>query len=134
MAAEWNKSVSTEATLVRLVTTGMMAEAAIGGWRTSPGENYLDPCPGEIVVFEDFYWRGFGNTCHPFLRKLCDCYKVSICNLHSNSVLAMSVFITLYESYLGIQLHFNMWRHFFCLKKKGVREDPNSWRSVPEPS
>jgi hypothetical protein len=31
----------------------------------------------------------------------------------------VSVFITLYESYLGIQPHFNMWPHFFYLKKKG---------------
>jgi hypothetical protein len=119
MTVEWTKSVSTEATLVRLVTAGMMAEATIGGWRISPGENYPDPRPGEIVVFEDFYWRGFGNPCHPFLRKLCDYYRVSICNLHPNSVLAVSIFITLCESYLGIQPHFNLWRHFFCLKKKG---------------
>jgi hypothetical protein len=31
----------------------------------------------------------------------------------------VSVFITLCESYLGIQPHFNLWRHFFFLKKKG---------------
>jgi hypothetical protein len=31
MAVEWNKSMSTEATLVKLVTAGVMAEAAIGG-------------------------------------------------------------------------------------------------------
>jgi hypothetical protein len=102
MMVEWTKSVSTEATLVRLVTAGMMAEATIGGWRISPGENYPDPCPGEIVVFEEFYWRGFGNPCHPFLRKLCDYYRVSICNLHPNSVLAVSIFITLCESYRSI--------------------------------
>jgi hypothetical protein len=62
MAVEWNKSVSTEATLARLITIGVMAKATIGGWRTSLGENYPDPCPGEIVIFEDFYWHGFGNT------------------------------------------------------------------------
>jgi hypothetical protein len=28
-------------------------------------------------------------------------------------------FYHLCESYLGIQPHFNLWRHFFCLKKKG---------------
>jgi hypothetical protein len=55
MAMERNKSVSIEATLTRLVTTGVMAEATIGGWRISPSENYPDPCPGEIIVFEDFY-------------------------------------------------------------------------------
>jgi hypothetical protein len=31
----------------------------------------------------------------------------------------MSIFIALCESFLGIQPHFNLWRHFFCLKKKG---------------
>jgi hypothetical protein len=102
MTAEWTKSVSTEVTLVRFVTIGMMAEAAISGWMISPSENYPDPRPGEIVVFEDFYWRGFGNPCHPFLRKLCDYYKVSIYNLYLNNVLVVSIFITLYESYLGI--------------------------------
>jgi hypothetical protein len=55
MAAEWSKSMSTEATLAKLVTAGVMAEAAIGGWRTSDGESYPDLRLGEIVVFEDFY-------------------------------------------------------------------------------
>jgi hypothetical protein len=119
MAAEWNKSMSTEATLAKLVTAGVMAEAAIGGWRTSDGESYPDPRPSEIVVFENFCWCGFGNPCHPFLQKLCDYYKISICNLHPNSILFVSIFITLCESYLSIHSHFNLWQHFFCLKKKG---------------
>jgi hypothetical protein len=55
MVAEWCKSMSTKATLGKLVTAGVMAEAAIGGWRTLDGDSYLDPRPGEIVVFEDFY-------------------------------------------------------------------------------
>jgi hypothetical protein len=67
MAAEWNKLMSMEATLAKLITTGVMAEVAIGGWRASKGESYLDPRPGKIVIFEDFYWCGFGNPCHPFL-------------------------------------------------------------------
>jgi hypothetical protein len=102
MAAEWSKSMSTEATLAKLVTVRAMAKAAIGGWRTSDGESYLDPRPGEIVVFEDFYWHGFRNPCHPFLRKLCDYYRINICNFHPNSVLSVSIFITLYESFLDI--------------------------------
>jgi hypothetical protein len=40
---EWSKSMSMEATLVRLVTVRVMGEAAIGGWRTSDGESYPDP-------------------------------------------------------------------------------------------
>jgi hypothetical protein len=55
MAAEWNKSMSTEATLTKLDTASVMAEATIGEWRTSDGESYLDPRHGKIVVFEYFY-------------------------------------------------------------------------------
>jgi hypothetical protein len=102
MAAEWSKSMSMEATLVNLITAKVMVEAAIGGWRMSDGESYPDPRPGKIVVFEDFYRHGFGNPCHPFLRKLCDYYRISICNLHPNSVLSVSIFITLRELFLGI--------------------------------
>jgi hypothetical protein len=94
--------MSTKATLGKLVTAGAMAEAAISGWRTSDDESYPDPHPGEIVVFEDFYWNGFGNPCHPFLQKLCDYYRISIYNLHPNSILSVSIFITLCESFLGI--------------------------------
>jgi hypothetical protein len=67
MAVEWNKLMSMEATLTKLVTANVMAEATIGGWRTSDGESYPDPHPSKIVVFEDFYWCRFGNLCHPFL-------------------------------------------------------------------
>jgi hypothetical protein len=49
--------MSTEATLAKLATARVMAEAAIGGWRTLDGERYPDPCPSKIVVFKDFYWR-----------------------------------------------------------------------------
>jgi hypothetical protein len=55
MTVEWNKSMSMEATLAKLITASVMAEARIGGWRTLASESYLDPRPSEIVVFEDFY-------------------------------------------------------------------------------
>jgi hypothetical protein len=86
----------------------MLLDAIIGGWRPSIGENYLDPRPGELVVFEDFYWHRFGNPCHPFLHKLLDYYKVSLCNLHPNSILSISIFINFCEAYIGIYPHFNL--------------------------
>jgi hypothetical protein len=55
MAMDWSKSISREAIVTKLITARVMAEVAIGGWRTSDCESYLDPRPGEIVVFEDFY-------------------------------------------------------------------------------
>ena len=44
---------------------------------------------------------------------------MSLCNLHLNTILHIYVFIHFCEVYLGILPHFNLFRHFFWLKKKG---------------
>ena len=46
-------------------------------------------------------------------------WGVSLCNLHPNTILHITVFIHFYEAYLGILPHFNLFRHLFWLKKKG---------------
>jgi hypothetical protein len=51
-----------------------MAEATIGGWRTSTSENYPDPHPSEIVVFEDFIGMDLGILAIPF----CESYVTII--------------------------------------------------------
>jgi hypothetical protein len=55
MSAEWTKSTSTESSIRKLIDDDILFNAAIGGWRPSISESYLDPRPGEVVVFEDFY-------------------------------------------------------------------------------
>ena len=44
---------------------------------------------------------------------------VSLCNLHPNTILHISIFIHFYEAYLRILPHFNLFRHLFWLKKRG---------------
>jgi hypothetical protein len=55
MSVEWMKSASTESSIHRLIDGGVLPDAAIGGWRPSIDESFLDPRPGELVVFEDYY-------------------------------------------------------------------------------
>jgi hypothetical protein len=33
----------------------VLPDAAVEEWRPSIGESFLNPCLGELVVFEDFY-------------------------------------------------------------------------------
>ena len=67
MTKEWWKSRSNEQTIEDLVAMGVLHNKALVGWRAPEGESYPDPQPGEIVVFEDFFKRGFGVPVHPFL-------------------------------------------------------------------
>jgi len=67
MAREWKKSRSSTRSLNDLVGMGLLHNQELGGWRAPEGESYPDPRAGEIVIFEDFFKRGFGIPVHPFL-------------------------------------------------------------------
>ena len=70
-------------------------------------------------MFEDYFYRRFGIPIHPFLHRLIEYYAISLCNLGPNSILHVSIFIHFCEAYLGILLHFDLFRHFFYLKSHG---------------
>jgi len=120
MAKEWEKSRCTTRSLNDLVEMGLLHEQELGGWRAPEGESYPDPRAGEIVVFEDFFKRGFGVPVHPFLQGLLLYYEIGICNLHPNSILLVATFIHLCEAFGGIEPHFDLFCYLFCLRKKGA--------------
>ena len=113
-------SVSNEATLNQLMVDGVLPNRVMGGWRLARGESFPTPRGDELVVFEDYFYRGFGVPIHPFLRRLIDYYGISLCNMSPNSILHVFVFIHFYKAYLGILPHFDLFRHFFCLKNQGI--------------
>jgi hypothetical protein len=112
-------SISSEATLNSLVVHGALTDRATGGWRPAAGEPFPTPHTNQLVVFEDYFFHGFGIPVHPFLCGLIDYYGINLCNLSLNSILHVSMFINLCESYLGILPHFNLFCHFFYLKING---------------
>jgi len=116
---EWTLSCTREAELERMVTVGVPPDRVTGGWRPAIGEPFPTPNTDEVVVFEDYFWRGLGFPVHPFLRDLLVFWSISLCNLHPNTILHISIFIHFCEAFLGILPHFNLFRHLFWLKKKG---------------
>ena len=101
MAKEWWKSKSNAHTIEDLIAMGVIHNKELNGWRAPEGESYPDPQPGEIMVFDDFFKRGFGVLVHPFLQGPCLYYEIGVCNLHPNSILPVSTFIHLCEAYGG---------------------------------
>lgn len=110
---EWVTSIMGETTMNFLVEAGVLTDQATTGWRPAAGEPFPMPNTNELVVFEDFFWPGFGLSAHPFLQDLIEYDGVSLCNLHPNTILHILIFINFCESYLGIQSHFNLFHHFF---------------------
>ena len=113
MAKEWKKSRSSVRSLNDLVGMGLLHSQELDGWRAPEGESYLNPRAGEIVVFEDFFKRGFGVPVDPFLQGFLLYYEIGICNLHPNSILLISTFIHLCEACVGIEPHFDLFCYLF---------------------
>lgn len=83
------------------------------------GENFPTPHSDELVVSKDYFFCGFGILIDPFLHRPIDHYGISLCNLRPNSILHVAIFINLYEEYLGILPHFDLFYHFFYVKIRG---------------
>ena len=116
---EWVPSLMGEMELNEMLEAGVLPDRITAGWRPADGEPYPMPHANELVVFEDYFWHGLGLLVHPFLQDLLEYWGVSLCNLHLNTILHISMFIHFFEVYLGILPHFNLFRHLFWLKKKG---------------
>jgi hypothetical protein len=68
------------------------------------------------VMFLAFLLRGLSFPAHEFLRRLLFVYGVQLHQLTPNSILHIACFITLCESFLGIEPHFLLWKYLFRLR------------------
>ena len=105
---EWVPSLMGEAEINRMVEASVLPDRVTAGWRPANGEPYPMPHTDEVVVFEDYFWRGLGFPIHPFLRDLLEFWGVSLSNLHPNTILHISIFVHFCEAYLRILPHFNL--------------------------
>jgi hypothetical protein len=88
------------------------------------GDQVVFPSPERIpkppssyrVMFLVFLLRSLSFPAHEFLRGLLFVYGVQLHQLTPNSTLHIACFITLYESFLGIEPHWILWKFLFCLR------------------
>jgi hypothetical protein len=66
-------------------------------------------------MFLTFLLRGLSFPAHEFLRGLLFVYGVQLHQLTPNSILHIACFITLCESFLGIEPHWILWKFLFRL-------------------
>jgi hypothetical protein len=79
-------------------------------------ERISKPPSGYRVMFLAFLLRGLSLPAHEFLRGLLYVYSVQLHQLTPNSILHITCFVTLCESFLGIEPHFLLWRSIFRLR------------------
>jgi hypothetical protein len=102
-ATRWVPSEFEESDLNKAKKEGFLAEAAP---IVSPGtERIPKPPSGYRVMFLAFLLRGLSLPAHEFFRGLLFVYGMQLHQLTPNSILHIACFITLCESFLGIDPH-----------------------------
>jgi hypothetical protein len=79
-------------------------------------ERIPKPRDGFRVMFFAYLLCGLSLPAHEFLHGLLFVYGVQLHQLTLNSILHIACFITLCESFLGIDPHFLLWRALFRLR------------------
>ena len=87
--------MTTQKILEGMVFEGVLHDQATARWRPAVGEPFSTPDNSELIVFVAYFVRGFGIPTHPFLWKLLGYYDISLCHLHPNSIIHISLFINL---------------------------------------
>ena len=59
--------------------------------------------------------RGLTTPAHKFIRGLLHYYKVELQHLNPNGIQHIAVFVALWEGFLGISPHFDLWQYFFTV-------------------
>ncbi|KAK1620612.1 hypothetical protein QYE76_026129 [Lolium multiflorum] len=115
--AEWERSKVTNQDVNLLKRLGLMKkENAI---RFPSEESYPNPPMEYRVSFVDHLIRGLSTPIHDFLRGLLFVYGIQLHQLTPNSILHISIFITLCECFLGITPNWVLWKRIFCLRRNG---------------
>jgi hypothetical protein len=79
-------------------------------------ERIPKPPSGYRVMFLAFLLRGLSFPAHEFLCWLLFVYGIDLHQLTPNSILHIACFVTICESFLGIEPHWVLWKFLFRLR------------------
>ncbi|KAK1558117.1 hypothetical protein QYE76_017271 [Lolium multiflorum] len=114
---EWERSKISNQDMNLLKRLGFTKEK--DALRFPREESYPKPPMEYRVSFVDHLIRGLSPPIHEFLRGLLFVYGLQLHQLTPNSILHVSIFITLCECFLGVQPNWALWKRIFCLRRNG---------------
>jgi hypothetical protein len=130
-AISWVRSTITERDVEKVTADGYLSEEDSIQFPST--ERIPNPLDGYRVMFLAFLLRGLSLPAHEFLRGLLFFYGVQLHQLTPNSILHIACFVTLCESFLGIEPHFLLWRSIFCLRPSVTLSKNLSWAGPSYP-
>ncbi|KAE8774073.1 hypothetical protein D1007_53587 [Hordeum vulgare] len=99
----------------RLLPPASLVLVRIPGTETTP-----TPAVGEVVVFDEHFYRGFGLPASAFFSKWLHLFGLQPHNLAPNAILQLLAFVVFCEGFLGIEPRVDLWRNLFFFKQQSI--------------
>jgi len=112
----WGRSTADQQYLDWLVATGLLppnTDPARPMWIAPRSETTPKPLSGYAISLARLHERGFGVPAGRFICALCHHNGVELHNFAPNAFSQATVFVAVCEGYLGISVHWELWRHLF---------------------
>ncbi|KAE8819889.1 hypothetical protein D1007_02263 [Hordeum vulgare] len=81
------------------------------------------PEKGEVVVFEEHFYRGFVLPVSDFIARFITFFGLQPHHLAPNAILRLAAFVVLCEGFMGIEPRLDIWRKPFFFKQQSVTMD-----------
>ncbi|KAE8809234.1 hypothetical protein D1007_14134 [Hordeum vulgare] len=102
----------------QMLPPASLVSVRIPGAKTAP-----TPQEGEIVVFDEHFYRGFGLPASTFLSNWLIFFGLRPHHLAPNAILQLWAFVVLCEGFLGIEPRLDLWQSLFFFKQQSMKMD-----------
>ncbi|KAE8775638.1 hypothetical protein D1007_51808 [Hordeum vulgare] len=99
----------------------MLPPASLLMVRIPDAETAPTPREGEIVVFDEHFYSGFGFPASTFFSNWLTFFCLQSHHVPSNAILQLSSFIVLWEDFLEIEPRLDLWQSLFFLKQQSKK-------------
>ncbi|KAE8815391.1 hypothetical protein D1007_07238 [Hordeum vulgare] len=78
---------------------------------------------GEVVMFDEHFYRGFGLPASAFFNNFLTFFSLQPHHLAPNAILQLASFVVLCEGFLGIEPRLDLWQSLFFFKQQSKKMD-----------
>ncbi|KAE8809740.1 hypothetical protein D1007_13632 [Hordeum vulgare] len=119
----WVGSDICEGNIEALRDRRMLPPATLVAARVPGAEAAPTPEKGEVVMFEEHFYRGFGLPASDFFARFLTFFGLQPHHLAPNAILQLASFVVLCEGFLWIEPRLDIWRKLFFFKQQSVTMD-----------
>ncbi|KAE8776051.1 hypothetical protein D1007_51386 [Hordeum vulgare] len=99
----------------RLLPPASQVSVRLPGSEASPA-----PVAGEVVVFAEHFYRGFGLPASSSFAEWLQFFGLQPHHLAPNAILQLAAFVVLCEGFVGIEPRVDLWRNLFFFKQQSI--------------